>query len=84
MSQIVTVKDLAEISLTCPPSTSIVLSVMNTQYNHIYVNDKAEPNVSKITEQDLGAATEGLEIIEDDDFVTVWDGKFYQVFAIKA
>jgi hypothetical protein len=57
---------------------------MKTQYNHIYINDKAEPNVSKIPEQDLGSATEGLEIIEDDDFVTVWDGKFYQVFAIKA
>jgi hypothetical protein len=57
---------------------------MNIQYNHIYVNDKAEPNVSKISEQDLGAATEGLEIIEDDNFVTVWDGKLYQVFAIKA
>jgi hypothetical protein len=43
--------------LTCPLSIPNIIPVMNIQYNHIYVNDKAEPNVSKIPEQDLFSYT---------------------------
>jgi len=57
---------------------------MNTQYNHIYLTDKSEQYVSKVPEEALKQATEGLEMIKDDGFVTIWDGESYLVFAIKA
>ena len=59
---------------------------MNTQYNHIYLSDKSEQNlcICKIPYEDLNDAVEGLKIIKDDEFVTIWDGEELQVFAIKA
>ena len=57
---------------------------MNTQYNHIYLTDKSEQDVCKLPEEDLDDATKGLKLIKDDDFITVWDGQDYQIFAIKA
>lgn len=57
---------------------------MNTQYNHIYLSDKSEQYVSKLPNEELKPATEGLKMIKDDDFVTVWDCQSYQIFAIKA
>ena len=58
--------------------------VMNTQYNHIYLSDKSEQDVCKLPAEDLNAAIEGLKMIKDDDFITVWDCQEYQIFAIKA
>ena len=57
---------------------------MNTQYNHIYLSDKSEQDVCKLPAEDLNDATEGLKMIKDDDFITVWDCQEYQIFAIKA
>jgi hypothetical protein len=58
--------------------------VMNTQYNHIYLTDKSEHYASKVPTEALEQATEGLKMIKDDGFVTIWDGESYLVFAIKA
>ena len=57
---------------------------MNTQYNHIYLSDKSEQYVSKVPEEALEQAIDGLKMIKDDGFVTIWDGEELQVFAIKA
>ena len=57
---------------------------MNTQYSHIYLSDKSEQDVCKLPTEDLNDATEGLKMIKDDDFITVWDCEEYQIFAIKA
>ena len=57
---------------------------MNKTYKHIYLSDKSEKYVSKVPHDDLKEATEGLEMIKNDDNVTVWDCEQYQVFAIKA
>jgi hypothetical protein len=57
---------------------------MNTQYNHIYLTDKSEHLASKVPTEALEQATEGLKMIKDDGFVTIWDGESYLVFAIKA
>jgi hypothetical protein len=83
MSQIVTVKDLAGISLICPQQISNIC-LMNTQYNHIYLTDKSEQYVSKLPNEQLELASKGLEIIKDDEFVTIWDCEQYLIFAIKA
>ena len=57
---------------------------MNTQYNHIYLSDKSEHYVSKVPTEALEQATEGLNMIKDDGFVTIWNSEDFQVFAIKA
>ena len=57
---------------------------MNTQYNHIYLSDKSEQYVAKVPNEALNEATEGMKMIKDDNFVTIWSGESYQVFAIKA
>jgi len=57
---------------------------MNTQYNHIYLTDKSEQYVSKLHNEQLELASKGLEIIKDDEFVTIWDCEQYLIFAIKA
>ena len=77
-------KDSNRFWLNGPTNPSTIVPVMNTQYNHIYLTDKSEQHVSKVPQQELEEATKGLKLIKDDDFVTVWDGKSYQVFAIKA
>ena len=57
---------------------------MNTQYNHMYLSDKSEQYVAKVPNEALNEATEGMKMIKDDNFVTIWSGESYQVFAIKA
>ena len=57
---------------------------MNTQYNHIYLSDKSEQYVAKVPTEALEQATEGLNMIKDDEFVTIWNSEDFQVFAIKA
>jgi hypothetical protein len=57
---------------------------MNTQYNHIYLTDKSEQYASKVPTEALEQAIEGLKMIKDDEFVTIWDCEQYLIFAIKA
>ena len=58
------------------------VSCMNTQYNHIY--QSCSRYVAKVPAEALEQATESLKMVKDDEFVTVWAGESYQVFAIKA
>jgi len=56
---------------------------MNNKYKSIYLTDKSEQYVQKVPMEELNEATMGLEVIEDNKEITVWECDSYQIFAIK-